>query len=176
MAELILFRWRQFRECFLQGSEVEDRIVTEPTVSLRRFEKLSVHSICDDRQRPSFTRQRNRANKMRRAIPAALTTQFAEQLGNSFCIGGGNSRVASGMYARRAAERRHNQPRIVRKHRSIRQTRIVQRFPYGILRDGGFVFTETGKGIESRQQFNRNTSGLIRRGKRLKFRNFSRIG
>src|ERR1700739_4336806 len=99
MAELILFRWRQFRECLLQGREVEDGIVAESTASLRRFENLSVHSICDDCQRSSSARQRNGANKMRCAIPAGLPTQFAKQPRNSLCIGSANSRVASGMYA-----------------------------------------------------------------------------
>jgi len=52
------------------------------------------------------------------------------------------------MHAWRAAERRHDQPRIICDHDSLGKPAVVQRFPRRVFRDGRPNFLKNVEGIE----------------------------
>jgi len=72
MAVLIFLFGGEPSESFLEGREVEDRIVTESAGAPGPFENLSINAIGDYRQNAALSRERNRANEMSPPFVASL--------------------------------------------------------------------------------------------------------
>lgn len=79
MAKLILFFGRKLGEGFLQGREVEDRIVPKATAALWSFQNFAVRTAGYYRKRASFARECNGTNKMRGTLVGNFFAQLVQQ-------------------------------------------------------------------------------------------------
>lgn len=88
---------------------------------------------------------------MRRTLDSRLVSQFSQQLFDLLCICCLRSRVSCGMNSWCAAKCRHDQARVVGKHRPVRSSRVVQRLARRIFGKRRSIFLERGKCVEIRQ-------------------------
>ncbi len=77
MAALIFFFRGKLRKCFLEGREVEHRIVAKSTRSARRLQDFSVNAIRYDGYRSSAFRHRDGANEIRNTLGSCFVAQLA---------------------------------------------------------------------------------------------------
>src|SRR6266849_3284757 len=145
MATQIFFFSGKLRKSFLKSREVEHRIVAESARSTRCLQDFSVNTIRDDRHGSSAFRQSDRANEIRHTLGSCFVSHLAQQFFNPLRICRLRPSVSRGMNAWRAAESRHDEPRVVGEDQSVLKPRVMQRLAGRIFGECWSVFLERGK-------------------------------
>jgi len=156
MAVLIFFGGGDLGEGLFQRREIEDRIVAETCGAARRFEDLTIDASGDDGASAAALGQSDGADKMRVSFGGDFAAKRCEQLGISFEAGGVGSSVASGLHARRPAERGDDQAGIVGESEAVVKSRIMESLPCCIFGEAGSAFLERRKRFNLRQQLQLN--------------------
>src|SRR6266702_6690939 len=86
MAALIFFFGGKLRKCFLEGWEVEHRIIAKSARSTWCLQDFSVHAPRDDGHGSSAFRQCNRANEICSTLGSRLAAHLAQQFFNPLRI------------------------------------------------------------------------------------------
>jgi len=152
----ILLLRRKLRKRSPQIGKIKHRIVAKSTVPLRRLQNQSIRAMADNGYRLPALHKRNHANKISLPPRPTLPAQFPKQFRIPFGAVSPRSRVPSRPHSRRPTQRWHHKSRIVRKHKSIPRSRIVQRLPQRILCKRRRIFLKRRQRIEPRRQFQLN--------------------
>src|SRR4029077_4416220 len=149
MAVQVFFLARDFGECFSENREEENRIVAESVPPSRFFQKNSFRGCGKYAEHFSGFSDGHHAYKSGPPLLALFSMHFAEHFLNALFVRGIRPGIARGMNPRRAAESGHDEPWVIRDHRSLGKPAVVQRFPRRVFRDGWPNFLKDIERIKS---------------------------
>jgi len=152
MTVLVFFFARELCKRLAQFRKVKDRIVSETPIAPRRLQDHSIHAVAHNRHSSSPLDKRNHANEIRRSLRPPPAFQFPEQFLIPLRARGRGPRVPCRFHSWSAIQHGHNKPGIIRKHKPVMPSGVVQRLAQSIFRKGRCIFFEQGQGIEPRRQ------------------------
>jgi hypothetical protein len=135
MAVEIFFVRRYFRRRAPEVGKQKHGIVTETVCAARLLCENSFDEIGNHCQSPAPPRDGRNADESRAPFVSGFPFHRAQQLTNAIGIRRVRPCIARGMNAGRPAERRHDDTRVVRENRLVRELAVVQRLPRSIFRE-----------------------------------------
>lgn len=134
----------------------EDRVVAEPLGATRFGGKHTLGKIGNDRERSLILGHGDDANEPRNPRAASSRFHLAQHLFAALCIACAGTGVARRIHSGSAAERRHDEARIVRKDDFLREAAVVQRLSSGVFRKCRSGFVELRQVVEIWEWFDSN--------------------